>query len=300
MTKYKLPPYYISFTSKDAKVIGCYSLDKHDIPMVNFKPHGNVYFPGTISQYALAYHEFYVKNGEEKDLNYFLKLADWFVNNLEDTPHGLKGWLHHFDKKEVNLKSPWISCLSQGRGLSVLSRAYDITQEKIYLQTAQLAKDILFLPIEKGGVQSFDEYGRLYLEEYPNNNPAHVLNGFIFGIFGIYDYWTITGEPSAKVLFDNTIETLKNTLHLYDTGFWTKYDQKSNTLVNNFYHNFLHIKPLRALYNLSNERVFIEYSIKWDKYNYSKIAKTKLYIYGYILKIQRLIKNHLLIKGFIT
>jgi hypothetical protein len=54
--------------------------------------------------------------------------------------------------------------------------------------------------------------------------PAHILNGFIFALFGLYDYYRVTQDEHALELFNAGIETLRSKLHLYDTGRVTRYD----------------------------------------------------------------------------
>ena len=38
------------------------------------------------------------------------------------------------------------------------------------------------------------------LEEYPGSPPDHTLNGFIFALYGVYDYYVITRSDAASRL----------------------------------------------------------------------------------------------------
>ena len=71
-----------------------------------------------------------------------------------------------------------------------------------------------------------DKEGFVWYEEYPSleNEPPHVLNGFIFALFGLYDYYKATESEEALELFNQGIKTLKEKINLWDMGFWSRYD----------------------------------------------------------------------------
>jgi len=45
--------------------------------------------------------------------------------------------------------------------------------------------------------------------------PDNVLNGFIFGLFGLYEYWMLTKDPEAKFYIDASLTTLQDKLPLF-------------------------------------------------------------------------------------
>lgn len=55
-----------------------------------------------------------------------------------------------------------------------------------------------------------DATGHLWFEEYPMEAPTKVLNGFIFTIFGIYDYYQVTHQTEAKDLLQGGLTTVKD------------------------------------------------------------------------------------------
>jgi len=201
--------------------------DEQGIPLRDYG--GNIgvqYQPVGIAQYALGNWDLWLETYDDQYRQKFFKIADWFCKNLVD-----KGdfgvWEYQFDYPRFHLKAPWPSAMSQGEGISVLARAYQLTQDKRYLQCAQKALEAFKFPITRGGVRYQDEKGFVWYEEYPSPpplEPPHVLNGFIFALFGVYDFYKITGSDEALRLFMDGITTLKVNLWRYDLGFWSRYD----------------------------------------------------------------------------
>jgi hypothetical protein len=56
---------------------------------------------------------------------------------------------------------------------------------------------------------TFIQDGDLWFEEYAGDQPPlMVLNGQIFGLYGIYDYFMHTGDPEAELYFDGGATTV--------------------------------------------------------------------------------------------
>jgi D-glucuronyl C5-epimerase C-terminus len=43
-----------------------------------------------------------------------------------------------------------------------------------------------------------------------------VLNGMMFAVLAIYDYYVCTGDPAARYFFDKGVVALRNDLPFYD------------------------------------------------------------------------------------
>jgi heparosan-N-sulfate-glucuronate 5-epimerase len=122
-----------------------------------------------------------------------------------------------------------------------------------------------FIEVKNGGVTYKNpETGGWWYEEYPNPDPNdRVLNGFIFALLGVHEYYERTGNKDAKYLFDKGIIELKNHLSDYDTGEWTYYDQVGNiasigyhSLHVNKWHNYMKLHTILFLRNITkNGRV---------------------------------------------
>lgn len=229
---------------------------------------GKQYNPVSISQYALINYNYYINMGELRYKNDFLKHADWLVKNQVITSQGFGIWQYNFDFKgnNYNCKKPWISAMAQGQAMSVLTRAYQLTQEEKYLKTAEKALGSFAVLDKDGGVRYIDNDGSVFYLEYACDTepPARVLNGFIFSLLGLHDYYLTTGNRKALNFFEEGLSTLKTRLLDYDTGKWTTYDLLG-TKASEDYHR-LHSKLLYELYFITGDQFFLKTAEKWYGY----------------------------------
>jgi hypothetical protein len=282
----ELGEYYMPFTAK-ADYPGQY--DDAGIPLLNY--HGKLglqYNPIAIAQYGLGNYNLFCRTGDPQRRRKFLTVADWLVTHLEKNGSGMWVWNHHFDwEYRTRLKAPWYSALAQGQGLSVLVRAHRDLGGTVYLDAAQRAFEPLLRTADNGGVTYRDDSGHTWLEEYIVSPPTHILNGFIWASWGIYDYFLATGESVAQRLFDQAIETLAANLHRYEAGFWSLYEQSGTRLkmlAGPFYHH-LHIVQLEILYRLTGREIFRQYAMRWDGYRKSRLKQTAALLYKASFKL---------------
>jgi len=238
----QLGNYYIDFSDLASNWPG--SFDQNSIPLTEYGGKiGTKYQPVGIAHYALGNYDLYLKTRNDKYKEVFLRQADWFCNNLiakrlsRSFTFGI--WEYKFDFEPYWLKAPWPSAMSQGEGISVLLRAYQLTNDQEYLKFANLALKSFEVPLNEGGVKYEDKEGFVWYEEYPATSPPHVLNGFIFALLGLYDFYKITRDKKALELFNRGIETIKANLHLYDIGFWSTYDLQEYEGEKNFIFRFV-------------------------------------------------------------
>lgn len=282
----KLGEYYMPFFSK-ANYQGQY--DKNGIPLLDY--HGKIglqYNPIAISQYGLGNYNLFCRTSDSGGRLKFLRVADWLVENLDQNSSGLWVWNHHFDwEYRTPLKAPWYSGLAQGQGISVLVRAYQVTQDVIYLDAARRAFGTFLKTVDQGGVIYRDGNGNVWFEEYVVFPPTHILNGFIWASWGVYDYFLAMHEAVAETLFHQAIETLKTNMEKYDAGFWSLYEQSGATLkmlASPFYHK-LHIVQLKVLYRLTGQKVFNDYAEKWLGYQNSQFRRSIALAYKALFKL---------------
>jgi hypothetical protein len=266
--------YYMTFFDK-ANYPGPF--DGEGIPLLDY--HGVIgrqYNPIAIAQYGLGHYNLYRRNSNTLNFDKFKKSADWLVDNLEPNSFGLYVWNHKFDWEYFRtLKAPWYSALAQGQGISVLVRAFVETGNDKYLGAARKAFVSLSKGIDEGGVMFVDKDGDIWLEEYLVEPASHVLNGFIWALWGINDYYRLMKEQQAQDLYQKCLETIRKNLHRYDNGFWSLYDLSQNrirTIASYFYHN-LHIIQLQVLGRLSGDSIFEEYSLKWEDYRAGRLNR---------------------------
>ena len=281
-----LGEYYMPFPEK-ADYAGPHDTD--GIPMLNYAGGiGLQYNPIAIAQWGLGNHNLFRQHGEEQYRRKVLSACNWLCENLKENPQGVPVWNHYFDwEYRSRLKAPWYSGLAQGQGISLLVRAYYQFQEPRYLNAAERAFLSFRTSISQGGVCFRDQDGNLWFEEYVVSPPTHILNGFIWAIWGVYDYFLATPDRAAKDLFSRAVQTLRSNLERYDLGFWSLYEQSGTwlpMLASPFYHR-LHIIQLRMMHRLTGDEIFSDYADRWENYSRSRGKRTRALCYKSAFKL---------------
>jgi len=255
------------------------------------------YNPTMIAFYALSMYNFYSDTLKETYLGKFFANADFLVKNLAD--RGIYGvWLYDFPwiAPSYVCKVPWVSCLAQGLGISVMVRAWMLTKNNDYLLTAKKALASFEVPVPKGGVLRIDENGFWWYDEYCCTKSANVLNGFLCALIGIHELYDITKDQQAKFLFGKGIETAKNFMERFELNLfifkWSKYDDAFLLYSGTKYHNW-HIKQLMNLYEITRNKFFFMYAIKWSEYQkkYNALINSKIFNFiwaSYVRVLRRL------------
>jgi len=228
--------------------------DSEGIPLNVLLDGQRVYFETTVIVKALGHFDKWLLFGRKDDYAEFVKLANWLVNRQDENG----GWnVGQFLPRAV---VPY-SALVQGEAISFLTRVYKVTRQARFKEAAQRAFPILVRPVEKGGVAYFTDDG-LFLEEIPTIPRNTILNGWVFALMGIYDYWLAFDDIKAKELFSLSLDTLKRHLSDYDAGYWSYYDIMGH-IASTFYHS-LHIALMEALCLISPFTEFKYYKRKWE------------------------------------
>jgi hypothetical protein len=254
--------YYIDLGFKDVRK-GSYDnfdFDADGIPRYRY-PFGVFYNITFICHYALYYHTLHVKFGRDEDLARFLRVSDWITRHGEDRAGS---FVFPYEFPYHGLAARWISALGQGRMLSVLARAYEISGERRHLAAAQGALKPFEAPVAEGGVQARFPDGGIAFEEYPLPKPNLVLNGLITALVGLHDLGDIGGDARARELCANGLLSLRRNLHHYDLGYWSAYDL-AGRVPNEDYHRY-HVMQLWALFEMTGAAEFKDYARKWQSY----------------------------------
>lgn len=233
--------------------------DNNGVPLFEIGAR-QIYFPTHLCFYALGLVSVSRKTKRPKPDNSFIAVADWLSNNMND-----RGcWLTDVDKPKFGLKGPLISAMTQGLGISVLVRAYNLTKDKSYLNSATAALAPFELDIEAGGVTTITD-GYKFYEEYPGNPPHHVLNGFIYALFALHDL-ALTGCERARSLYDDGLKTLATRLPEFDLGYWSLY-HIGPAMPNpaSYHYHRLHIDQLEVMAQLTDNSVIRSFAKKWRR-----------------------------------
>lgn len=167
-------------------------------------------------------------------------------------------------------KTLWPSAMSQGKLLVALGRAAKIKQDSSYSYRAKLVINSFLVPHGEGGVLDARKTGNWYLL-YAFTNKYVVLNGHIVALQEIKKFADLSGDETAKSLFDKGIEELVATVHKYDLksptmDWWSKYSLVSFP-ANSNYHLF-NLSLLKwsseNITNTSQRTILNFYSRSWE------------------------------------
>jgi len=263
--------------------------DANGIPMLDYRGKlGCQYNPIAVAQYGLGNFNLLSSTGHHVRLNNLARVADWLVSNLQSNPAGLHVWMHNFDwEYRETLRAPWYSALAQGQGISLLVRAFRETRNSVYMESARQAFAAFLVDVKSGGVAFRDEEHNWWCEEYIVFPPTHILNGFIWAIWGIYDFWLASADPIADSLFKAATATLRRKLIDFDAGYWSLYEQSGTLLpmiASSFYHS-LHIVQLTVMYRLTGDELFAQIADRWHGYQKSWLKKKLAFMHKVAFKL---------------
>lgn len=183
---------------------------------------------------------------EQKYRSKFIEAADHLVSSMK-VEKGRGWWPYDFVWKDGIYEYPsgWVSGFGQGIAISVLARAYLSTQNSSYLDAMTLAfASFNARPPENLWVMHRVNHD-LWIEEYPHPyDSAHILNGFVYGIWGVLDYYRATKSQAAAHMLEQLYGTLCRNIDQYSSkpwetkdelGSWTFYDLRPGNLRNIFF-----------------------------------------------------------------
>lgn len=247
-------------------------LDKDGIPMVLFGTEYH-YNPITVSHYAFSEYGSTLPGKPGKTF--------WNAVDKLMSMQSLEGaFRYDFRFKHYALKKPyppgWVSGMAQGTVLSVYARAYNADPRPEILQAGNDALRFLTVPTEHGGPfttmagldPSLKDY--IFFEEYIGDKNIYTLNGYMFTLLGLYDWWIVTKSEDAKELFNGGIRTLEKILPYYDFGGFSAYDLAHITYHRKIPHAPLryhstHLSLLNCLYSVTNSRILRKYADHWQE-----------------------------------
>lgn len=225
--------------------------------------------PGDVAQLALGWHERMLL-GDRRAADEFERICKLLVAQAEDVG-GLLLWPYELNIPKYGAKGRWYAGMTQGQAASTLVRAYLHTGRPEYQTLAEraiepiLRLDSRFVTMTHAGP---------ILEEAEATPPSHILNGWIFALWGLWDLRITTGDRRIHDTLNTTIDCLRVKLDEYDVGWWTRYSlfpHRLPDLAKPFYHR-LHIHQMEVLYRLTGMAEFGAAARRWAAYD-SRLAR---------------------------
>jgi D-glucuronyl C5-epimerase C-terminus len=162
------------------------------------------------------------------------------------------------------LPAPWYSGMAQGRALSVFVRLYQVTGDPRWRTAANAAfTSINQAPSGRLPFGSFvDSRRHVWLETYPRYPAANgekVLNGHGAALWGVLDYWMLTGSAPALQLAKGAIATMKATVATTDgfrrVGASSLYSLRHKTAANSYHQT--HVEQFLQLWQFTHNAFYV-------------------------------------------
>jgi heparosan-N-sulfate-glucuronate 5-epimerase len=220
--------------------------------------------PAGLAQLALGFWERALA-GERKATERFSRVCDLLERRSEPSGDQLR-WRYEISVPKYHLEPPLYSAMAQAQIASVFVRAYLLGGEPRHAEVALAAIRPLLDARSDLVVRTPD--GPV-LEESPSRPPSHILNGWIYALWGLWEVETALKESLAGDMLAASTACLRVKLPAYDVGWWTKYSlypHLLSDLAKPFYHR-LHVDQLELLYRLTGFRDFVETADRWRRYD---------------------------------
>lgn len=275
---------YLHFeTEYDAAPTDSVVFDGDGIPQTVV--HGERYYaPVAVAQYALSLYGKYLNDPTASGPRDAFLTAVSRLQQLQGADGALRypfAWKYYLSGETY--QPGWVSSMAQGQAMSAFVRAFEVTGDPTYLDSARRAYQFLQVPVAAGGVRS--DLGDLdasltnypFYEEYVSTPDGYTLNGFMFTLLGISDYCQTAEEQhlpetsGCQQTFAEGINTLTHLLPYYDLGTFSSYDLGHYTWGRPVPHmsakyHMIHIFLLHALYTLTDNPELERYAQKWASY----------------------------------
>lgn len=220
------------------------------------------YHPTLLTMQMSWYVDSFIQSGDSIYFKTILNYYDKILELIEETDNTI--WIAYpFDYAihgniDDVMKAPWYSGMAQGTLLKIFSQLYVLTNDIKYFNQATKVFNTFnsIKGLNKRWITQIDKRNYLWIEEYPDDIvPNNTLNGFLYGLFGIYEYYLISENDHAEFLLKAGITTLKKYLTEFraegDLSYYClKHKQQSR------YYHILHIKQIRAIFAYTGDQFF--------------------------------------------
>jgi hypothetical protein len=259
-------------------------IDRDGIPYHRSRTLGRFYNPAYVAWYGLMALERSQRGGKNSSSAFAVQI-NWLVRNAVRREDGSVVWPFPVDVQEgkAELKAPWVSAMIQGLALSALVRAHRLKLGPAdLLELCHSALCVYGRDVSDGGVRTVHD-GLVLFEEYPAYPLPRVLDGFLFSLLGLYDYWIESDETLARNLFEKGVAGLAHTLEYWNyKDRWTWYGSHGY-LCPPYYHN-LNRLLLIALSNVTGQRILAHYAEAWNPARLTVAERIKLFATYFVLK----------------
>ncbi|MDW3208244.1 MAG: D-glucuronyl C5-epimerase family protein [Reichenbachiella sp.] len=223
---------------------------------------GAIYYSSIeLAQYAMASYQAYLITEKHTWLDDSVLHIEKFVNMAQSYKESELTVLNTYPIALYKIDHPWPTSLGFGVAISLLVRLYELLKKEEYLIFAKKLAQNFFIKVDNGGV--LRKINNLMIfEEYPTKELSGVLNGHIFGLWGLKDLGKY--DQLYETHFNNLSINLAENLKVWNGNFWSLYDAshlvgKRKNYASAHYH-LLHVKMIMVMYKLTGNAVFANFA----------------------------------------
>jgi heparosan-N-sulfate-glucuronate 5-epimerase len=219
--------------------------------------------PVALAQRALGWWERHLE-GDARAASRFDELTDLLARQAVPTGAELR-WPIRVELPKYGLEPGWCSAMAQGQVASVFVRRYQRTGLECWGDRALGALRPL---VGESELVSHTPAGRI-LEEAPSQPPSHILNGWIYALWGLWDVAVGLQDEDAANAFTTGVAALRAMIPAYDVGWWTRYSLYTHVLTDlakPFYHR-IHILQLEATGRATGHADLTAVAERWRRYD---------------------------------
>ncbi len=163
--------------------------------------------PTTIAQWGLGHYA-------RGDYDMARRAADWLVS-AQRADGGFPLTFDHSIPGGYDLTAPWLSAITQGNAISLLSRLYVYCGFAAYRDAAIAALAPLDEPVATGGLKG-SLNGDPWYEETPDPAyPNHIFNGSVFALLGIGDAAELLDDADALLMWNEGEASLRANINAH-------------------------------------------------------------------------------------
>jgi hypothetical protein len=246
-----------------------YPVDSHGVRLRLLN--GVLYYsPVALAQQGLALVDAYEQTHDHRYADLAMRVADKLRSMARRSAAAHGGTFFPYDadffmhgRRTERIRAPWYSSMAQGMIVSFFVRLAAIREKTLLKDAGAALEGLVPYPIKPGRpwVSAVGRDGYLWLEEYPTARD-HTLNGFLFTMFGIYDYWLATSDPLATTLFQGGTATLVHFLPRFENPGGISFYCLKHRVMSAGYHG-THIWQLRTMGRMTGDEFFTEMSSRF-------------------------------------
>jgi len=217
------------------------------------------YNPGVLSAKGIDFFTRFTVNNDSIYLDYSQKQYTGLKSIMDE--NGLFEYQISWHHKADLLNNPWYSGLAQGQALSFLARLAYFTEDEEALNLAhKVYRTLDYNSDYSKEVTVVDKNSYAWIEEYPAEIPDHTLNGFLFGVFGLYDYYNyIDSGVNVQNLLSAYLTTIHDNMNRFRNPGGISYYCLKHLITNPSYH-MIHIRQFEYLSKITGDSSFTKFA----------------------------------------